>query len=149
MSARWLPADMPAPAVTRETLPFWQAAAEHRLVIQSCAACGQVRHPPGPTCPACRSFDHRWTEVAGSGVVYTYTIVHQAFVPSLAGFVPYVVAAVQLDDAPAVRLITNLVDVDPARVAVGLAVELVWDDVRPGLALPRFRPRGVGVADGA
>jgi uncharacterized OB-fold protein len=144
-----MPAEMPAPAVTRETLPFWQAAAEHRLVVQTCAACGRVRHPPGPTCPSCRSFEHRWTEVSGRGRVYTYTIVHQAFVPALAAFVPYVVAAVELDDAPEVRLITNLVEIDPALVTVGLPMELVWDDVRPGLALPRFRPRGGGSAAGA
>lgn len=143
-----MPQDMPAPAVTRETLPFWQAAAEHRLVVQACAGCGTVRHPPGPTCPACRSLAHRWNQVGGSGVVYTYTVVHQAFLPSLAAFVPYVVAAVQLDDAPAVRLVSNVVDVDPARVHVGMPVELAWDDVRPGLALPRFRPRG-DARDGA
>jgi uncharacterized OB-fold protein len=144
-----MPADMPAPAVTRETLPFWQAAAEHRLVVQTCGACGRFRHPPGPTCPACRSFDQRWTEVSGRGAVYTYTVVHQAFLPALAEFVPYVVAAVQLDEAPAVRLVSNLVEVAPARVAVGLAVELVWDDVRPGLALPRFRPRDAGARSDA
>jgi len=149
VSTRWLPADMPAPSVTRETLPFWRAAAEHRLVVQACAACGQMRHPPGPTCPACRAFAHRWQEVTGRGTVYTYTIVHQPFLPSLAAHVPYVVAAVQLDEAPSVRLITNLVDVDPARVTVGLAVELVWDDVRPGLALPRFRPCGDRFRTGA
>ena len=146
MSKRWFPDDMPAPAVTRDTLPFWQAAAEHRLVVQTCNACGRTCHPPGPTCPACRSFTDRWAEVAGRGVVYTYTVVHQPFLPSLAAVVPYVVAAVALDDAPAVRLITNLVDVDVARVTVGMAVELVWEDVRPGLALPRFRPSASGRA---
>lgn len=134
---RWFPDAMPTPAVDRETLPWWQAAAEHRLLVQRCAACRRVRLPPGPLCPACRSFDQTWLEASGCGTVYTYTVVHRAYVPSLA--LPYVVAVVELEEGP--RLTSNLVDVDPGTVCVGMAVEVVWEDMGPGLAVPRFRPR--------
>lgn len=139
MTRRWFPDDMPAPAASRETLPWWEAAAAHRLVVQRCAACRRPRHPPSPACPACHGFDFDWIEASGRGTVYTFTVVHRAFVPSLARHLPYVVAVVALDDVPDVRLVTNLVDVAPAAVRIGAAVEVAWEDVAPGLALPRFR----------
>ena len=138
--SRWFPDDMPVPAASRETLPWWEAAAAHRLVVQRCAACGATRHPPGPICPRCHAFEHGWQELSGRGTVYTYTIVHRAFVPSLADRLPYVVVVVELEGAGGARLLSNLVDTEPAAVRVGMAVELVWEDMAPGLALPRFRP---------
>ena len=140
MSESCFPPDMPLPAVSRETLPWWQAAAEHRLVAQCCAACGRTRHPPGPLCPRCRAFESVWRELSGRGAVYTYTIVHQPFLRSLADRVPYVVAAIELEDGGGVRLLSNVVGVAPQDVRIGLPVEVVWDDVAPGIALPRFRP---------
>lgn len=137
---RWFPDDMPVPAASRETLPWWQAAAEHRLVVQVCRRCGRTRHPPGPLCPACRSSDLGWRELSGRGTVYTYTIVRRAFVPSLAERLPYVVVVVELDGGGGARLLSNLVDVGPETVRVGMPVEVVWEDVGPDLALPRFRP---------
>ncbi len=137
---RWFPDDLPTPAVSRETLAWWQAAAEHRLLVQRCADCGQTRMPPGPLCPACRSFNRTWQEVSGRGSIYTYTVVHRAYVPSLADKVPYVVIVVELEGSGGTRFMSNLVGVDPRTAHVGMAVELVWEDVAPGLALPRFRP---------
>jgi uncharacterized OB-fold protein len=140
------PRGLPVPAVSRDTLPWWEAAAQHRLVVQTCSGCGNQRHPPGPTCPACRSFAHRWTPSSGRGSVYTYTVVRQAFMPALANAVPYVVAIVELEDA-AVRLFSNVVGIDPEKVRIGMPVEVVWDDVAPGVALPRFRPRDEAAHD--
>ena len=138
---RWFPDDMPTPAANRETLPWWQAAAEHRLVVQRCADCGRTRHPPGPICPRCRSARRTWQELSGRGTIYTYTVVHRAFVPSLATRLPYVVIVVELEGAGGVRIASNLVDADPATVHVGMEVELAWEDMGPAFALPRFRPR--------
>jgi uncharacterized OB-fold protein len=137
--SRWFPDDMPVPAASRETLPWWQAAAEHRLLVQRCEDCGRTRLPPGPLCPSCRSFNRGWLEVSGRGAVYTYTIVHRAYVPSLAERLPYVVIVVELEGGGGTRLTSNLVEVDPAEVRVGMEVEVVWEDLAPGLAVPRFR----------
>jgi len=137
---RWFPDDMPAPAASRETLPWWQAAADHRLLVQRCSDCGRTRMPPGPICPACRSFNRAWQEVSGRGTVYTYSIVHRAYLPALTDRVPYVVIVVTLDDAGGARLISNLVGAAPSTVHVGMAVEAVWEDMGPGVAIPRFRP---------
>ncbi|MGH9028333.1 MAG: Zn-ribbon domain-containing OB-fold protein [Acidimicrobiales bacterium] len=138
-SARWFPDEMPMPASNAETIGWWEAAAEHRLVVQRCTSCGRHRHPPGPVCPRCRSSESEWKELAGSGHVYTYTVVRQAFIRALADRLPYVVIAVDLDGAEGVRMVSNLVDTDLATLKVGMAVEVVWEDMGPQLAVPRFR----------
>ncbi len=137
MSARWFPDAMPSPAANRESLPWWEAAREHRLVAQRCTACSVLRHPPGPICPSCGSTASDWQELSGRGVVYTFTVVHQQFVPA---DVPYVVIAVDLEEG--IRMVSNLVDCDAAEARIGLEVELVWEDLSDDLAMPRFRPAG-------
>jgi uncharacterized protein len=139
MSERWFPDSMPLPAASAETLPWWQAAAEHRLVVQRCDECGRYRHPPSPRCPHCHSAQASFVEHDGSGTIYTCTRVHQPF---LAGMdLPYVVAVIDLAglEADHIRLVTNIVDADPDEVDIGLPVELVWEDMGPDLALPRAR----------
>lgn len=139
VTERFFPDEMPMPAASAETLGWWEAAADHRLVVQRCASCGTLRHPPGPRCPRCRSSNHEWQDLPGTGVVYSYTLVRQAFIAPLADRLPYVVIAVELDEAPGVRLVSNLVDYDPEKVEIGMAVEVVWEDMGPNLALPRFK----------
>jgi hypothetical protein len=78
--------------------------------------------------------------VPGTGAVHTYTIVHRAMLPSLATRLPYVVIVVELDDGGGARLASNLVHADPASVRVGMRVAVVWEDMGPALAVPRFRP---------
>ena len=55
---------------------------------------------------------------------------------------PYVVAVVELPDAGRVRLVANLVDMDPDAVQIGMPVRVVWDDVDAGVAIPRFTKAG-------
>ena len=141
---RWFPDEMPPPAANAETAGWWDAANDHRLVVQRCRQCATPRHPPGPVCPVCRSTASEWAELAGTGRVYTYTVVRQAFLPALADVVPYVVAVVEPDGAEGVRMVTNVVDIDPEEVEIGMPVEVVWEDMGPELALPRFRPAPTG-----
>jgi uncharacterized OB-fold protein len=138
MSERFFPDSMPPPLANATTLPFWQAAAEHRLVVQRCTACGHTRLPPAPVCPACRSADADWKELSGRGEVYTYTIVHRAIAAGQP--LPTLIAVIALEDAGGVRMISNLVGVDPGEVAIGMPVELVWEDMSADLSIPRFRP---------
>ena len=140
MSERFFPDGMPQPLADAISLPFWQAAAEHRLVVQRCTGCGHMRLPPAPICPECRSAAADWKRVSGRGEVYTYTIVHR---PIAAGQqLPFVIAVIALAEAGGVRIISNLVGGKPDDVAVGMPVELVWEDMSAELAVPRFRPRG-------
>jgi uncharacterized OB-fold protein len=133
VTQRWFPDSMPLPSANAETLPWWEAAREHRLVAQKCSSCAALRHPPGPICPHCSATGSTWQELSGRGTVYTFTVVRQQFVPAE---VPYVVIAVDLPEG--VRMVSNLVDTDPASVRIGMPVEVVWEDMSEDLALPRF-----------
>jgi hypothetical protein len=132
---------MPAPAVTEDTRPFWEACRRHELVIQRCTGCATFRHIPTPVCWKCRSFAHEWVRVSGRGTIFTWGVVHYAQIPALKSHLPFVVALVALDDAPGVRLITNVVDSPPDDLRIGLPVEVVFDDVSPEVTVPRFRVR--------
>ena len=138
MSQRFFPDNMPQPLADAIALPWWEAASEHRLVVQRCSSCKVTRHPPAPICPECRSEDSDWQQVTGRGEVYTYTIVHR---PIAAGQeLPFVIAVIALEGSGGLRMISNLVEVEKAQSEIGLAVELVWEDMSPYLAVPRFRP---------
>ncbi|MEM7271837.1 MAG: Zn-ribbon domain-containing OB-fold protein [Actinomycetota bacterium] len=130
-------ADLPtrAPRGNEDSQPFWDATADGRLTLQRCADCGTVVWWPRAICPACQSFDLGWFDAAGTGRVYSYTVVHRS-VGQWRDATPYIVAYVELDEGP--RVMTNLVDVDPADVAVDAPVRVVWHDTGEGTALPRF-----------
>jgi uncharacterized OB-fold protein len=123
-------------AITR---PFWEACARRELRLQRCAACGRFRQPPLPGCPHCGSAASDWPLLAGRGRVFSFTVVHHPAIPNLQGEVPYNVVVVELEGAPGARLISNLLDVAPGELRIGLEVEIAWDEPRPGLVLPRFR----------
>jgi uncharacterized OB-fold protein len=119
----------------RWTAPFWAAARRHELVVARCALCATPRPmPPGPYCWECEGSEVEWHPLPGTGEVFTYTVVRQVDDP-------YVVAIVALDGVEGVRLMSDLVDVDPAQVRTGLPVEVVWDDVDRDTTIPRFGPR--------
>jgi uncharacterized protein len=126
-----------APAVTTETQAFWDAAAEGRLLLPRCEACGTVIWYPRLLCPSCRSDDIGWFEAAGTGTVYSFTVVRKGQGP-FAEAAPYVLAYVELDEGP--RLMTNIVDCDVESMEVGQQVTVVFADTGKGTALPRFRP---------
>ena len=121
------------------TAPFWAAAAAHRLVVPRCKDCSTFRMPPAPFCWNCQSQSVEWVELGGRGSVYSYTIARQPLVPALAAAVPYVVALVDLDEAPGIRLVLTVVDADPESVDVGHPVEIVWEDYDGARAIPRAR----------
>jgi uncharacterized OB-fold protein len=135
------PPDMPLPAMTEDTRPFWEGCRRRTLLVQRCAACAAFRHPPTPVCWRCRSFAHEWVPTSGRGTLFSYAVVRRAFLPSLVDRVPYTVAVVALDDAPGVRLVSNVVDAAPERLTIGMPLEVVFEDVTPDVTVPRFRVR--------
>ncbi|MDL4819757.1 bifunctional MaoC family dehydratase N-terminal/OB-fold nucleic acid binding domain-containing protein [Actinomadura opuntiae] len=126
----------PRPAINPDNAFWFEAAREHRLVIQRCADCKALRHPPGPCCPQCGSFAWDTIESSGEGHVYTFTVNHHPKHPAFD--YPLVVAVIEL--AEGTRLIANMAGVEPAGVEVGMPVVLDWIDPDPDLSLPVFRP---------
>ena len=50
-----LPLMKPSPVPNELSRPYWEAAAQGRLVLQCCSACGTVRHYPRVLCDVCYS----------------------------------------------------------------------------------------------
>jgi uncharacterized protein len=137
-----LPADFADLHPDAWTEPFWLATREHRLTIPKCTNCGTFRFPPGPFCHVCRHQEVDQAQISGAGTVYTFTVVRHAVVPSLSDSVPYVIAVIEFDDAPGVRMIANIVESDVDTVRIGSRVEVAWDDIDHEVTVPRFRLAG-------
>jgi uncharacterized protein len=137
----YLPAGLPLPPVDRTNAGFWRAAAEGRLDVQRCSACGAHRHPPTEGCYRCRSLEWAWETLPGTGRVFTYTWVVQPLHPAVEAVAPYNVTVVEVDgtDGEAVRLVTNVVDASPATLRVDAEVTLACDRLADDVGLPRFR----------
>ena len=130
----------PAPGISDDTRFFWDGARESRLLIQRCKSCGVLRHPPGPVCSACHSFEWDTLQSKGLGAVYSFVVMHYPAVPPFE--YPNPVALVELDEGT--RLVAQLVGAKPGEVAIGqrVKVEFTTFDTADGadIALPQFRP---------
>jgi len=121
-----------------ETAPYWRGLAEGQLRLLLCGACRAVIHYPAATCPRCRGRASVYEPVPARGVVHTFTVVHREFAPGVAP--PYVVALVELDAAPGVRILTNVVGATVGAVRVGLPVTPLFHRVADDIGLLFYRP---------
>ncbi len=128
----------PQPRPTDLTADFWAATGEGRFLIQRCGQCNEAIFYPRVNCPQCGSRDLRNEDASGAGTVYTYTISRRPTHRAFAEAGPYVIAIVELAEGPHVT--TNIVDVDPDDVHVGMKVEVTFAPDVDGVALPLFRP---------
>ena len=126
----------PSPIVTDDSAVFWDAAAEARLVAQRCAACGVLRHPPRPMCAHCNSLEIDVVELAGTGTLYSYAILHHPQNPAFT--YPVLAALIDLDEG--VRMVTNLTDVDKDDIRIGMRVSVHYVPTASGPTVPVFRP---------
>ncbi|MDH6242740.1 OB-fold domain-containing protein [Mycobacterium sp. OTB74] len=115
---------------------FWTSGRDGKLRFLQCPECAYLIHPPTPRCPHCLAADPVPAEVSGRGVVYSFTVNHQPWDGTAD---PYVIASVAIDEQPELRLTTNLVEVDPESVCIGMRVEALFQDHDP-VFLPVFRP---------
>jgi uncharacterized protein len=134
------PALRPRPAVTQDIAFFFEGAQQGTLLIQRCAQCGTLRHPPRPACASCGSFEWDTVTSSGRGTVYSYVVVHH---PQVAGFdYPLPIAVVELEEGT--RLVADLIGVDPADVHIGMPVVAEMVAVDDELTIPMFRPAAAG-----
>jgi uncharacterized OB-fold protein/acyl dehydratase len=126
----------PRPGLTRDNSFWFEAAKEHRLVIQRCTGCGTLRHPPEPRCGTCGSYEWDTVEASGRGSVYSFVVNHYPQVPAFD--YPLAVGLIELEEGT--RLVADIVGIDPADISVGLKVEVEWVDHDPDLTLPAFHP---------
>jgi len=121
----------PAPPVTAETQAFWDGAAAGRLMLKTCAACGERHHYPRSICPFCGSDRTEWREASGRGTIYSYSVMRR--VPS-----PYAIAYVTLEEG--VAMLTNIVDCSLDAIRIGQKVRVVFKPTDGGPPVPMFMP---------
>ncbi len=125
------------PYIHGETSDYWEGARRHELLVRKCGCCGQHHFYPRDFCPSCFSFDVGWTRASGRGIVYSFTICHRP-APGFEKDVPYNLALIELDEG--VRMMSSIVGCPLHEIHVGMAVEVVFDDVTSQVTLPKFRP---------
>jgi uncharacterized protein len=116
--------------------PFWEAAAQGRLILQRCRSCETVRFPPRHQCVKCWSPETAWFDATGHGEIESVTIIHRAPTPAFRDRVPFALAAVALTDG--VRMITDLIGEGALQARIGDKVEVCFETCTNG-ALPQFR----------
>jgi uncharacterized protein len=140
------PAGRPVPVPDESSAPFWQAALLGELVLARCSRCRRFSHPPGPVCPHCHHTDPAFAfePVASRGLIRSWTVLRQSFLPGFDDDLPFVLVDVALDlgagadDADDVRLIGRLVDGPDAALHIGDAVEVAFERLADGVAIPAF-----------
>jgi uncharacterized OB-fold protein len=130
--------DRAVPAHTQESEAFWQGLREDRLIFARCNTCTRYSHYPVAGCTWCGSPDQRYEEVSPSGSVYSYTVCSLPFGPGLSA--PYVVAAIEPECQPGIKLITNIVNCRINQLHIGLPVSGVFFHEEPHHLL-FFEPR--------
>ena len=131
----------PAVLADADSEPFWKAAQQRRLRIQSCAACERLTFPPKACCPNCLG-PLDWQDVSGKGHVYSYTI---ARLNVVSGYnAPYAVAWISLVEQEDIRLTTNIIGCPLDEITIGMRVEVTFEDRAGALVVPQFRPVPAG-----
>lgn len=90
----------PEPTANAMSQPYWDAAAQGRLILQTCGECGAIRHYPRLLCDRCYSDQVVWTDATGNGVVHSWTVAHHPFHGAFADELPYTLVTITLDEGP-------------------------------------------------
>lgn len=116
----------PAPGNPDDELyqPFFAGMKDRRLQVRRCTACHTWQWPPRPFCRSCQASTFQWENVAETGVIYSYTVMHRAFSEFYADKVPYGVVVVDLGP---IRLPGRYLG-DPNGILCGNMVEAFFDD---------------------
>jgi uncharacterized OB-fold protein len=113
-------------------------------MVARCSRCSSFTHPPDVVCPHCGSTDpdFEFAPVSGRGIIRSWTVMRQSFLPGFDGDVPFVLVDVELVEQPDLRIIGRLLDGPDAPLGVGAGVEGAFEDLTPGVSVPAFTLAG-------
>ena len=118
--------DKPRPLATPATQPFWNGLRQHKVLLQYSPSTERWVFYPRVLAPRTLADDLEWREVSGEGTLYSYTIARRPTAPPWADAMPQLLAIVELEEGP--RISTELVNVDPEQIKVGMRVRPVFAD---------------------
>ncbi len=136
----YLPAGLPVPEPFPDGLdrPYWEGLRRQRLVIQHCLDCRSFQWLPEWLCHRCHSEQLEYAPVAPRGTIYSGYRAWNPRHPALRELTTYVVVLVELDEAPGVRLIGNLLGEPMREIVIGSAVTGVFEH-HPEFSLLQWR----------
>ena len=122
------------PVRNRDNEFFFDGTALGEVRIQTCSACGALRHPPGPVCSSCHAMDRGHLVASGLGTVFSEITHHAPSIPGRA--LPLRIVLVDLDEG--VRMVgVYLGDESPE---IGARVRAAFDRVDDDLTLIAWEP---------
>ena len=127
---------VPAPFPSIVSQPYWDGLARHELLFQRCASCNGITHTPSPMCAHCLGTDLAWEQSAGTGTIYSWTMVWRPQTPAFE--VPYCPVIVDVDEGW--QILSNLVGCEHDAVEIGMRVAVDFHEMEGGFTLPYFRP---------
>lgn len=131
------PMTRPLPLPTPTSQPFWDGLARHEVWIQYSPSLGRYVFYPRVLAPGTLADDLQWRQIAGTGTLASFAVAERPVAPQFADAVPQLLGVVRWDEGP--RFATELVDVDPADLRVGMAVTPVFTDYPDdGVTLLRY-----------
>ena len=131
------PIPKPLPTLEGHSKEFYDWCRSRELRFQRCKECGQWRHVPREMCAECGSWSWEWARSSGRGSVFTWTVVTRALHPAFQDDVPSAPTVIEMEEG--VRVLSRVVDCPPEELEIGMAVEVVFEDVTDEITLPRFR----------
>jgi uncharacterized OB-fold protein len=132
------------PVPTADSEVFWERCKAGELCLPRCRQCGELNWFPRAMCRYCSGTDMEWVPMSGQATVYSFSVVDRPPSPDLPG--RYVLALVDLDEG--VRMMTHVVDCDPAEVRIGMRVSVRFKPVSDEISLPMFGPMPLGSRNG-
>lgn len=130
----------PLPIMDALTTPWYEAAAEGKLLIQRSSSTGQYQWYPRAHVVGTLETDVEWVEAAGTGKIYSFSIVHKTPNAEFASETPYVLAIVELDEG--VRLTTRIVETPLDDITCDMPVKVVFSRINDEITLPYFKAAG-------
>lgn len=118
-------------------MPYFTGGLRSELLVKRCGDCGTTQAYPQNLCGNCLSKNNVWIRASGKGTIYSFSVVHQTPGPAFRLDVPFTLAFVELEEG--VRIMSNIIDVDPRSVYIGMPVQVTWDR-RDDVAIPMFKP---------
>ena len=127
----------PLPVLEGLAGEFYSWCKGGELRFQRCNACKAWRHVPRVMCAECSSMDWSWDRSSGRGHVFTWTVTAAPLHPGFKDATPYAPVVIEMDEG--VRIVSEMVDVKPEDLRIGMIVEVAFDPVTPEVTLPKFR----------
>lgn len=130
----------PSPVADDQSEGFWAACATSSLAMQQCGGCGWFAYPPNLLCINCRLDppQFEWTTVSGEGRLKSWTIIRDSFLPGFTEEIPYVVADIELDQQPGLRMIARLEGVAESELERGMPLHVVFGELIGQTRIPHF-----------